>query len=479
MKFVLLRENYQKAKAILKKREFDINDPKFIKISNLVGKHRGYLGKFTEWHFEQGTSLDYLKSILEQILEVGLDKQIDTFKTAEDLGDYLTKANYEIKTKQVINSLPSRTRNLVNKKIRSLIFNFPQHIPSVKDFYSKKGGRHKTSDELYKGTETLIKNLEGGWSVDSIKYKDSELVYKDSSTLILHISRYKRSKILGSVHWCISTSKQDWFIYTDNFNKQYFIYDFSKEPSDKTCMIGVTINTNGEIWASHYRDDTEGNENDIISEYGDYLLPYSRDYFKNKIDIDSITEVSKYGLLGEVKRLLDSGVDPSVNNNEAIRKASENGHTEVVKVLLADNRVDPSVRDNEAIREASYKDHSEIVKVLLADDRVDPSADNNKAIRWASYYGHSEVVKVLLADDRVDPSADNNKAIVGASENGHLEVVVLLLADDRVDPSARDNDAIWWASENNHIEVVKILLADSRVKKSLLKDKYDEYDSMI
>ena len=33
----------------------------------------------------------------------------------------------------------------------------------------------------------------------------------------------------------------------------------------------------------------------------------------------------------------------------AIRKAEENGHLEIVKILLQDNRVDPSARDNHGI----------------------------------------------------------------------------------------------------------------------------------
>jgi len=43
-----------------------------------------------------------------------------------------------------------------------------------------------------------------------------------------------------------------------------------------------------------------------------------------------------------------------------------------------------------------------VVKVLLADPRLaNPSAFNNWAIRNAIENGHLEVVKLLLADDRV------------------------------------------------------------------------------
>ena len=87
----------------------------------------------------------------------------------------------------------------------------------------------------------------------------------------------------------------------------------------------------------------------------------------------------------------------------------------------------------------------------------DPSADDDDAIRWASEFGHTDVVKLLLGDDRVDPSADNDEAILLASYNGHLDVVKLLLQDPDVDPSADNDEAIRWASENGHTDVVNIL----------------------
>lgn len=43
---------------------------------------------------------------------------------------------------------------------------------------------------------------------------------------------------------------------------------------------------------------------------------------------------------------LDPQVDPSPSSSEAIFEASENDHTEIVKVLLEDSRVDPSAGDS-------------------------------------------------------------------------------------------------------------------------------------
>jgi len=70
----------------------------------------------------------------------------------------------------------------------------------------------------------------------------------------------------------------------------------------------------------------------------------------------------------------------------------------------------------------------DIVKWVLENmgGRVDPSANDNYATKVASENGHAEVVGLLLADPRVDPSAENNYAIRVASEKGHVEVVALL-----------------------------------------------------
>jgi len=91
---------------------------------------------------------------------------------------------------------------------------------------------------------------------------------------------------------------------------------------------------------------------------------------------------------------------------------------------------------------ASVNGHLEIIREFLKDSRVDPSADNNQAIRFASRNGRLEVVRELLKDSRVDPSANYNYAIRCTSKNGYLGVVRELLKDSRADPSTYSNWAI-------------------------------------
>ena len=70
------------------------------------------------------------------------------------------------------------------------------------------------------------------------------------------------------------------------------------------------------------------------------------------------------------KQIAEKGLNPTTNNHEWIRKASELGHLRVVQFLLNRKEVDPSVNDNLAIRRASRNGHVEVVKELLKDPRV-------------------------------------------------------------------------------------------------------------
>jgi len=74
--------------------------------------------------------------------------------------------------------------------------------------------------------------------------------------------------------------------------------------------------------------------------------------------------------------LKDNRIDPSELNNRAIRMAAKFGNLGAVKLLLKDSRVDPSDRDpftgnyNDALNSAYEEGHTDIVKFLLADPRV-------------------------------------------------------------------------------------------------------------
>lgn len=86
-----------------------------------------------------------------------------------------------------------------------------------------------------------------------------------------------------------------------------------------------------------------------------------------------------YKDIERVKQLLKEGVDPSYDNNNAIRianlpsnplsKTADPRNVELLKLLLADDRVDPSVDDNISLFHAATRNDIESMKVLINDKR--------------------------------------------------------------------------------------------------------------
>jgi uncharacterized protein len=175
----------------------------------------------------------------------------------------------------------------------------------------------------------------------------------------------------------------------------------------------------------------------------------------------------------EIRRLLDAGADVNLRNKydaTPLYMASEYGHAEVVKLLLAANadvNIAERIMGTTPLNIASAKGHTEVVKLLLA-----ANADVNIASKpigltpliVASMKGHTEVVKLLLAanaDVNIADNKDGLTPLIVASMGGHTEVVKLLLAanaDANIASKPIGMTALIAASMHNHTEVVKLLL---------------------
>ena len=102
----------------------------------------------------------------------------------------------------------------------------------------------------------------------------------------------------------------------------------------------------------------------------------------------------------------------------------------------------------ELFKKAYEKDYINYIKVLLKDENVDPSDQDNKAIRWVSENGHLEIFKLLLKDKRVNPADQNNYAIRLASEKGHFEIVQLIWPYVHVKLGYHNTNQIRFQNQN-------------------------------
>lgn len=268
-------ENLQKAKKYLRDNNIPESDTRFKQLREIFKDNLGYIGPFTVWMYKDRENLDKIEDVYKKLKSVqNLDRQIDSFEKMEDLYDYLQDFEINRKVNQVIKSLPSRTRELVNDELRNLIkLNAEEKtINALKDFYSKKGGRYKDIESLIKDTKDYINNLKGDFNSESIKKKikennlDVDIVIDTPELLMIRVNDYGASCKIGSKHWCISTSESMWNHYKTDFTQQYFVYDFTKDISDKRHMIGTTISPGGKISSAHWADDTYISDLSVLDE---------------------------------------------------------------------------------------------------------------------------------------------------------------------------------------------------------------------
>ncbi|MDP7293441.1 MAG: ankyrin repeat domain-containing protein [Verrucomicrobiota bacterium] len=127
----------------------------------------------------------------------------------------------------------------------------------------------------------------------------------------------------------------------------------------------------------------------------------------------SLVEASGKGDLNKVQQLLDSGVDPNVEdyaNHTALYHAAEKGQLKIAKLLLKKGaRVDHQSGDSPLLWTCHYG-HVDMVKLLInnkADVNAKRSMDDSTPLCFAAHRNHMEIVELLLAEG-ADPNVPNH-----------------------------------------------------------------------
>ncbi|KAF4485928.1 Ankyrin repeat and KH domain-containing protein mask [Colletotrichum fructicola Nara gc5] len=186
---------------------------------------------------------------------------------------------------------------------------------------------------------------------------------------------------------------------------------------------------------------------------------------------------SQEGHVEVVKLLLSHGADTHSRKNEfchhpALVGAAERGHREVVELLL-DNGADINICDeyDDALSAASMNGFLETVEVLLKRG-ADVNIHSGEAIPRASRKGYDGIVKLLLdygADVNAFSPDFGENAILSSLRNGHLNIATRLV-NHGADVNVRSDDSIlesfaWpWntplliASARGYVDFTRLLL---------------------
>ena len=152
-------------------------------------------------------------------------------------------------------------------------------------------------------------------------------------------------------------------------------------------------------------------------------------------------------------------VDPTREDDFALRNSAMRGNTELVRALLSNPTVDP----NMGLDQALVNGHHEVVQLLLEDSRLvmPRSAELNLAFYKAVNADRVDAVRVLLADERYSP---DRRPPDDLFRNGSLDMFLVLYSDRRIDWSEQGNRALKIARRFKRTKMIELLLQDERVR---------------
>lgn len=168
--------------------------------------------------------------------------------------------------------------------------------------------------------------------------------------------------------------------------------------------------------------------------------------------------------VGEVRSLLDAGMDPNSTDREGyslLMLAAREGHISIVRLLLNHKvKVDQQNPVGEtAVMLAAFKGHLETVKLIHARGAV-LRQSGWTALHYAAFQGHAAIARYLI-DSKADVNArapNGATPLMLAARNGHRDVVQVLLGT--ADPNLTTDTgatALQWALREGHTEIAQAL----------------------
>lgn len=155
---------------------------------------------------------------------------------------------------------------------------------------------------------------------------------------------------------------------------------------------------------------------------------------------DKFWEAVRKGDLAETTTLLDQGADVNAKfryGTTALFKASERGHLDIVKLLLA-RGADATIKDTfygaTALTWALDNDHFDIVTLLLQKS----PAEAGDVLMTGVRDGKSALVKIALDSGNVKPESLTSALVVATDDKDKGEIVELLKKAGAVLPPAVD-----------------------------------------
>lgn len=303
-------------------------------------------------------------------------------KNVEDIIDdaleILTKIEFE---KFIKKNVSKDLRNTLNKKsllkIEELYFTSEDTKKLSKDMFSsiaycKNGADVNDHIKQYYNLNTKF-NIEK--TKKDINNKDSSLYVEDGELIIIEIKTYNGIKRFGSNKWCISNYRDYFEYYISELKRQYVLYDFSKESGDELSIIGVTVNSLGEVV-----DAFDKNNNDLSN------AQFIHDHIFPKLVLQDLYKMT------EVRDV-----------TEVIVEADNAGEYIFIKNFLKEKELDIEIIDRIIDKVVIYGD-SEVLSEILKQNLIDKT--DVKYINKFASYAANDAFEMVMNEIEVNSKED-------------------------------------------------------------------------
>lgn len=179
---------------------------------------------------------------------------------------------------------------------------------------------------------------------------------------------------------------------------------------------------------------------------------------------DFLMDFVNKGDLGNIKELVNWGVDATFSDNLPITRSAVLGHLHVIQFLINVPTLDVRGRNNNIFYIAASKGHLNIIKFMLTIPGVDPEFCNNQAITTAIINGHIHVVKFLLTLPSVNTTERNNMGIIYAARTKQSEVIRFMLTLPNINILGFCEEIFPWLKKDEQFDIIAILLYDEPFK---------------
>jgi ankyrin repeat protein len=308
-----------------------------------------------------------------------------------------------------------------------------------------------------KAEEVIFKLIEAG---ADLKFFGRE------TTLVLYAIRNRNKMLL--MKFIEKNAKLDGVVYFALKELSYENNDILEEFLSELLEAGANTSKSPEFDKNSENEDEDEEDEDEDEE----------DESGYESDDEAILLASRRGQAAMVSLLLSHSA--SVTSRSKYGKfplvvAVENGHEEVVKVLLRNTPSASAMEDfggRTALDMALRADNEAIVKLLLETGKINvdlKDSDGQTPLLWAVIKGHEAIVKLLLETNEVNinsKDSDGRTPLLWAIIKGHKIIFKLLFEINEIDIDSKDFDGrtpLSWAVSEGHETIVKLLLETNEI----------------